>query len=90
MIQFSLISLIPGLINYLEDCADPAFDNYAQTVEKPTSLKTSDRTSCMFKRGLEMEGKCTDYGSIGIYGTSVADLWKGMCCLSFAPQKAKS
>lgn len=49
MIQFSLISLIPGLINNLEDCADPAFDNYAQTVEKPTSLKTSDRTSCMFE-----------------------------------------
>lgn len=46
MIQFSLISLIPGLINSLEDCADPAFDNYAQKVEKPTSLKTSDRTSC--------------------------------------------
>lgn len=48
MIQFSLISLIPGLINSLQDCADPTFDNYAQTVEKPTSLKTSDRSSCMF------------------------------------------
>jgi hypothetical protein len=45
MIQFSLISLIPGLIHSLQDCADPAFDNYAQTVEKPTSLKTSDRAS---------------------------------------------
>lgn len=46
MIQFSLVSLIPGLINSLEDSADPAFDNYAQRVEKPTSLKTSDRSSC--------------------------------------------
>jgi len=46
MLQFSLISLIPGLINSLEDCADPSFDNYAQSVEKPTSLKTSDRSSC--------------------------------------------
>jgi hypothetical protein len=47
MIQFSLVSLIPGLMNHLQDCADPAFDDYAQTVEKPTSLKTSDRSSCM-------------------------------------------
>lgn len=47
MIQFSLISLIPGLINNLGDCADPSFDNYTQTVEKPTSLKTSERSSCM-------------------------------------------
>jgi hypothetical protein len=47
MIQFSLVSLIPGLMNYLQDCADPSFDAYAQTVEKPTSLKTSDRNSCM-------------------------------------------
>ena len=47
MIQFSLVSLIPGLMNSLGDCADPSFDNYAQTVQKPTSLKTSDRSSCM-------------------------------------------
>lgn len=46
MIQFSLVSLIPGLLNKLQDCADPAFDTYAQTVEQPTSLKTSDRNSC--------------------------------------------
>lgn len=45
MIQFSLISLIPGLIHNLQDCADPAYDTYAQTVEKPSSLKTSDRSS---------------------------------------------
>lgn len=47
MIQFSLISLIPGLINNLQDCADPAFDDYMQNVEKPMSLKTSERSSCM-------------------------------------------
>ncbi|KAK2871820.1 hypothetical protein FQN49_002796 [Arthroderma sp. PD_2] len=40
MIQFSLISLIPGLIHNLQDCADPAYDTYAQTVQKPSSLKT--------------------------------------------------
>ena len=47
MIQFSLISLIPGLIHNLQDCADPAFDSYASTAVKPTSLKTSERSSCM-------------------------------------------
>ena len=47
MIQFSLISLIPGLIHHLEDCADPSFDSYALRAEKPTSLKTSERSSCM-------------------------------------------
>lgn len=52
MIQFSLISLIPGLINNLQDCADPAFDHYTQNVEKPTTLKTSDRSSCMTKNRL--------------------------------------
>jgi hypothetical protein len=50
MIQFSLVSLIPGLMNHLQDCADPSFDTYAQTVKKPTSLKTSDRSSCMMMR----------------------------------------
>ncbi|KAJ5127001.1 hypothetical protein N7448_007780 [Penicillium atrosanguineum] len=64
MIQFSLISLIPGLINSLEDCADPAFDNFAQTVEKPTSLKTSDRTSLLAYMGLPLQifGKGSMFG----------------------------
>jgi hypothetical protein len=48
MMQFSLISLIPGLMNSLQDCADPALDNYAQTVAKPSWLKTSERSSCMY------------------------------------------
>jgi hypothetical protein len=47
MIQFSLISLIPGLISNLQDCADPVFDSYAQNAEKPSSLKTSERSSRM-------------------------------------------
>ncbi|KAJ5091552.1 hypothetical protein NUU61_006422 [Penicillium alfredii] len=55
MIQFSLISLIPGLIDCLHDCADPASDSYAQTVEKPTSLKTSDRTSLLAYMGLPLQ-----------------------------------
>lgn len=49
MIQFSLISLIPGLLRSMQDCADPAFDNYEKTVVKPTSLKTSERSSCEMK-----------------------------------------
>ncbi|KAJ5826872.1 Late secretory pathway protein AVL9 [Penicillium robsamsonii] len=64
MIQFSLISLIPGLLNYLQDCADPAFDTYSQTVEKPTSLKTSDRSSLLAYMGLPLQifGKGSMFG----------------------------
>ncbi|KAF3013902.1 late secretory pathway protein avl9 [Penicillium rubens] len=64
MIQFSLISLIPGLINSLQDCADPAFDTYSQTVEKPTSLKTSDRSSLLAYMGLPLQifGKGSMFG----------------------------
>lgn len=76
MIQFSLISLIPGLIDNLQDCADPAFDDYTQNVEKPTSLKTSDRDSCRFR----LQYCCaqyTNYTSIGLYGFTAADFWQG-------------
>ncbi|PYH48427.1 putative Avl9 protein [Aspergillus saccharolyticus JOP 1030-1] len=64
MIQFSLISLIPGLMNRLQDSADPAFDMYAQTVEKPTSLKTSDRSSLLAYMGLPLQifGKGSMFG----------------------------
>lgn len=56
MIQFSLISLIPGLIRALEDCADPAFGNYQTTVVKPTSLKTSERSSCKLDLTMTLSG----------------------------------
>ncbi|KAE8147834.1 avl9 protein [Aspergillus avenaceus] len=64
MIQFSLISLIPGLINCLQDCADPAFENYAKTVEKPTTLRTSDRNSLLAYTGLPLQifGKGSMFG----------------------------
>ncbi|KAJ5987296.1 Late secretory pathway protein AVL9 [Penicillium sp. IBT 35674x] len=64
MIQFSLISLIPGLIDNLQDCADPAFDDYTQNVEKPTSLKTSDRGSLLAYMGLPLQifGKGSMFG----------------------------
>lgn len=46
MMQFSLISLIPGLLQNLDDCADPDFDHYEKNLIQPTSLKTSERGSC--------------------------------------------
>lgn len=46
MMQFSLISLIPGLLRNLEDCADPDFDSYEKKLIMPTSLKSSERSSC--------------------------------------------
>lgn len=54
MIQFSLISLIPGLLRRLQDCADPDLDSYAQSMVKPTSVKTSDRSSLLNYVGLPL------------------------------------
>ncbi|EEP79585.1 conserved hypothetical protein [Uncinocarpus reesii 1704] len=64
MIQFSLISLIPGLLDHLQDCADPSFDTYSQTAEKPTSLKTSERSSLLAYMGLPLQifGKGSMFG----------------------------
>jgi hypothetical protein len=55
MMQFSLISLIPGLIRNLQDCADPELDNYEKNLVKPTSLKTSDRSSLLAYMGLPLQ-----------------------------------
>jgi hypothetical protein len=55
MMQFSLISLIPGLIRNLQDCADPDLDNYERQLVKPTSLKTSDRNSLLSYMGLPLQ-----------------------------------
>ncbi|KAL2415598.1 Late secretory pathway protein AVL9 [Exophiala dermatitidis] len=40
MMQFALISLIPGLVRNLQDAADPSLDSYAQTVTRASALKT--------------------------------------------------
>ncbi|KAL2395330.1 Late secretory pathway protein AVL9 [Exophiala dermatitidis] len=40
MMQFALISLIPGLVRNLQDAADPSLDSYAQTVTRAGALKT--------------------------------------------------
>jgi hypothetical protein len=64
MIQFSLISLIPGLIRHLEDCADPAFNAYEENLVMPTSLKTSERASLLSYIGLPLQifGKGSLFG----------------------------
>ncbi|KAL8786967.1 MAG: hypothetical protein Q9195_007979 [Heterodermia aff. obscurata] len=64
MIQFALISLIPGLLRRLEDCADPEFDSYEKKLVAPTSLKTSERSSCRQKtvRPIELD-VLADYGT---------------------------
>ena len=55
MMQFSLISLIPGLLRNLQDCADPDLDAYERNLAKPTSLKTSDRGSLLSYMGLPLQ-----------------------------------
>ncbi|KAG9245745.1 transport protein Avl9-domain-containing protein [Calycina marina] len=55
MMQFSLISLIPGLLRNLQDCADPELDAYERNLVKPTSLKTSDRISLLNYMGLPLQ-----------------------------------
>ncbi|KAK0129131.1 late secretory pathway protein avl9 [Cadophora gregata] len=64
MMQFSLISLIPGLIRNLQDCADPDMDAYERHLTKPTSLKTSDRSSLLSYMGLPLQifGKGSLFG----------------------------
>ncbi|KPM42387.1 Late secretory pathway protein AVL9 [Neonectria ditissima] len=64
MMQFSLLSLIPGLIRNLQDCADPELNNYEKCLSKPTSLRTSDRNSLLSYMGLPLQifGKGSLYG----------------------------
>ncbi|KAI9846462.1 MAG: late secretory pathway protein avl9 [Thelocarpon superellum] len=64
MMQFSLISLIPGLIRNLQDCADPEMDTYRENLVRPTSLKTSERNSLLSYMGLPLQifGKGSLFG----------------------------
>ncbi|TDZ29194.1 Late secretory pathway protein AVL9 [Colletotrichum sidae] len=64
MMQFSLISLIPGLIRNLVDCADPELNNYEKKLSRPTSLRTSDRNSLLTYMGLPLQifGKGSLFG----------------------------
>ncbi|KAI1503100.1 transport protein Avl9-domain-containing protein [Biscogniauxia marginata] len=64
MMQFSLISLIPGLLRNLHDCAGPELDNHEKKLTKPTSLRTSDRNSLLAYMGLPLQifGKGSLFG----------------------------
>lgn len=45
MTQFALVSLIPHLLESLQDCASPELNNYEKTVNRATNLRTSERSS---------------------------------------------
>ncbi|KAK3398807.1 transport protein Avl9-domain-containing protein [Sordaria brevicollis] len=64
MMQFSLISLIPGLLRNLCDSAGPELDNYERNLQRPTSLRTSDRNSLLAYMGLPLQifGKGSLFG----------------------------
>ncbi|KAK7186198.1 lalv9 family protein [Paraphaeosphaeria sporulosa] len=55
MMQFALISLIPGLIRHLQDSADPKFNSCETELVMPTSLKTSQRSSLLTYMGLPLQ-----------------------------------
>lgn len=55
MMQFSLVSLIPGLLQNLEDCAGPELNNYEKNLKQSTSLRTSDRSSLLAYMGLPLQ-----------------------------------
>lgn len=53
--QFSLVSLIPALMNHLEDCGSPLLSKFEKTAKKPTSLRSSDRASLLAFMGLPLQ-----------------------------------
>jgi hypothetical protein len=81
MMQFALISLIPGLIRNLQDSADPSLDSYGRTVERPTTLKTSERSSCALVPStcvdMYRDVVYTDEHSTIIHGTTIATIREG-------------
>ncbi len=55
MMQFSLISLVPGLLRNLQDSAGPDMNSYEKRLSRPTSLRTSDRNSLLAYMGLPLQ-----------------------------------
>ncbi|KIY71988.1 hypothetical protein CYLTODRAFT_418366 [Cylindrobasidium torrendii FP15055 ss-10] len=53
--QYSLISLLPGLLNTLDDCGSPPLATRAPTLTRPASLKTSDPKSMMAYTGFPLD-----------------------------------
>lgn len=63
-VQFSLLSLIPGLVRSLRDCADPQMNRYAETLKQPDGVRTSDRSSLLAYMGIPLQvfGKGSIFG----------------------------
>lgn len=81
MMQFSLISLIPGLIRSLQDCADPELDSYEKQLVMPTSMRTSERASRTCSNHSPRKIFLTEVErSTVLYGITIANLWKGELC----------
>ncbi|KAF7298782.1 UDENN domain-containing protein [Mycena indigotica] len=53
--QYSLVSLLPGLLQTLDDCGSPPLAARAPTLSQPTTLRTSDRKSMMAYTGLPLD-----------------------------------
>lgn len=53
--QFALLSLVPNLMNSLDDCGSPLLNSYESKLKKPNSLKTSDRNSLLNYMGLPLQ-----------------------------------
>ncbi|KAJ7701454.1 transport protein Avl9-domain-containing protein [Mycena rosella] len=53
--QYSLVSLLPGLLQTLDDCGSPPLAARAPTLSRPTELRTSDRKSMMTYTGLPLD-----------------------------------
>ena len=63
-VQFSLLSLIPGLVRSLRDCADPQMNRYAETLKQPDGVRTSSRASLLAYMGVPLQvfGKGSIFG----------------------------
>jgi len=63
-VQFSLLSLIPNLVKNLQDCADPQMNSHAESLRKPDSVRTSDRSSFLAYLGVppQLFGKGSVFG----------------------------
>jgi len=53
--QFALISLIPNLINHLQDSGSPLLSSYEVNLETPAYFKTSDRQSVLSYCGFPLQ-----------------------------------
>ncbi|KAJ7069477.1 transport protein Avl9-domain-containing protein [Mycena amicta] len=53
--QYSLVSLLPGLLQTLDDCGSPPLAARAPSLTRPTTLRTSDRKSMLAYTGLPLD-----------------------------------